>query len=93
MMDMSIFSIVGMNILSTIILRINNISIIIMNHWSFALHKLWKVLSMGISFGVFFAFGLEANTILNAWASSTQNNATSKFILFILYFMLSNFSL
>jgi hypothetical protein len=59
--NISIFS---MNILM-IVLRINNVSTIIIYNWSHALCNLRNSLSLGINFGVLIALRLEAYTILN----------------------------
>jgi hypothetical protein len=80
MMNMSNFSILHMSI---IVLWVNNISLIVMNNWSLALHKLWKFLSMGINFSVLMASGFETNIVLNARASPIIEHASSKFKLLI----------
>jgi hypothetical protein len=67
MVSISIFS---MSFLGMIVLRLYNVIIIIMNDWSLVVNESWKFLSIGISFGVLFGFGLEANTVLNVSASS-----------------------
>jgi hypothetical protein len=63
---MSILKILGMSI---IILRINNVGIIIMNNWSLVLNTFWKFLSNSINFCVLFVYSLEVNTVLNATTS------------------------
>jgi hypothetical protein len=63
MMSMRMMSMI---FLDNMILRINNISFIIINNWSLALYKLTNFLSWGINFGVFFAPRLEAYTNLKA---------------------------
>jgi hypothetical protein len=52
---MSKLSIFSMSKHGIIVLRINSISTIIMNKWSFTLHKLRIFLSFGINIGVFIA--------------------------------------
>jgi hypothetical protein len=64
------------NFVLRIVLRI---TLSILNHGSLTLHKIRESVLGGIKFDVALAPLLEANAILNAWASPIIKHASSKF--------------
>jgi hypothetical protein len=62
--------------------RVQNVTLVILRHGSFALNKIRQSFRRGIKFDIVPL--LEANAILDAMASPTIEHASSKFKIFIL---------
>jgi hypothetical protein len=81
------------NFVLMIVLRIQYVTLYILNHGSLALYKVRKPVLGDIKLDVALALLLEANAILNARESPIIQHTTSKFKFFIIKLMLNNFSI